>query len=211
MPTKPKISTSELLVGNYPKSSVKLKPTEKEILRETMKKLENKKELFPESNQRARDILKNSNIKQTMKGKVMKTVDDKWAVEIQSDLHGFGVGHGDSVLIELVLNPNDNIWIGKEVEVETIVYSAHTFLPSKVRLVTTKEKEMVNGPQHYGGKDNPYEVIKVCEAWELDQDAYLFNVVKYVARAGKKDKTKEIEDLKKAAFYLDRKIKNLEK
>ena len=28
---------------------------------------------------------------------------------------------------------------------------------------------------------------------------------------GKKDQTKELEDLKKAAFYLDRKIKNLEK
>lgn len=71
--------------------------------------------------------------------------------------------------------------------------------------------EWVQGPAHYGGADNPYEVIKVCEAWGLDQDAYLFNVVKYVARAGKKDKTKEIEDLKKAAFYLERKIKNLEK
>ena len=72
-------------------------------------------------------------------------------------------------------------------------------------------KEMVNGPAHQGGADNPYEVIKVCEAWGLDFDAYLFNVVKYVARAGKKDYTKELEDLKKAAFYLDRKIKNLEK
>jgi hypothetical protein len=72
-------------------------------------------------------------------------------------------------------------------------------------------KEMVNGPAHYGGVDNPYEVIKVCEAWGLDLDAYLFNVVKYIARAGKKDDTKELEDLKKAAFYLDRKIKNLEK
>lgn len=71
--------------------------------------------------------------------------------------------------------------------------------------------EWVKGPAHYGGADNPYEVIKVCEAWELDKDAYLFNVVKYVARAGKKDKNKEVEDLKKAAFYLDRKIKNLEK
>jgi hypothetical protein len=74
-----------------------------------------------------------------------------------------------------------------------------------------REKEMVNGPAHYGGVDNPYEVIKVCEAWGLEYDAYLFNVVKYVARAGKKDDTKELEDLKKAAFYLDRKIKNLEK
>ena len=72
-------------------------------------------------------------------------------------------------------------------------------------------KEMVNGPAHYGGIDNPYEVIKVCEAWELDKDAYLFNVVKYVARAGKKDPQKELEDLKKAVFYLNRKIENLQK
>jgi hypothetical protein len=74
-----------------------------------------------------------------------------------------------------------------------------------------KEKEMVNGPQHYGGVDNPYEVIKVCEAWGLDKDAYLFNVVKYVARAGKKDPQKELEDLKKAIFYLNRKVENLQK
>lgn len=73
------------------------------------------------------------------------------------------------------------------------------------------EKEMVDGPEHYGGVNNPYEVIKVCESWDLDKDAYLFNVVKYVARAGKKDPTKELEDLKKAAFYLNRKIKNLER
>ena len=72
-------------------------------------------------------------------------------------------------------------------------------------------KEMVNHPDHYGGQDNPYEVVKVCEAWGLDNDAYIFNVVKYVARAGKKDSSKEIEDLKKAMFYLGRKIQNLEK
>lgn len=74
-----------------------------------------------------------------------------------------------------------------------------------------KEKEMVNGPSHYGGVDNPYEVIKVCEAWGLDKDAYLFNVAKYIARAGKKDPAKELEDLNKAKFYLERKIKNLSK
>jgi len=68
---------------------------------------------------------------------------------------------------------------------------------------------MVNGPSHYGGVENPYEVIKVCEAWELDNDAYLFNVVKYVARAGKKDPNKLLEDLEKAQFYLNRKIQNL--
>jgi hypothetical protein len=74
-----------------------------------------------------------------------------------------------------------------------------------------QNKEMVNHPNHYGGVENVYEVIKVCESWELDKDAYLFNIVKYVARAGKKDPAKELEDLKKAAFYLDRKIKNLQK
>lgn len=73
-----------------------------------------------------------------------------------------------------------------------------------------ENKEMVNHPSHYGGEANVYEVIKVCEAWNLDEDAYLFNVVKYVARAGKKDQTKELEDLKKALFYLNRKITRLE-
>lgn len=74
-----------------------------------------------------------------------------------------------------------------------------------------RSKEWVQHPQHYGGADNPYEVIKVCEAWGLDKDAYLFNVVKYVARAGKKDSEKELEDLKKALFYLQRRIESLQK
>jgi hypothetical protein len=70
------------------------------------------------------------------------------------------------------------------------------------------EKEMVKNPIHYGGADNQYEVIKVIEAWELD--FHLGNTVKYISRAGKKDTDKEIQDLKKALWYLERKIKNLE-
>lgn len=69
------------------------------------------------------------------------------------------------------------------------------------------EKEMVNHPNHYGGKDNPYETIKVIDAWELD--FCLGNCIKYISRAGKKGKDKELEDLKKAAFYLDYKINKL--
>lgn len=72
-------------------------------------------------------------------------------------------------------------------------------------------KESINHPDYYGGEDNPYEVIKVCEAWGLDKDAYLFNVIKYVARAGKKSPDKEIEDLSKAINYLKFKITNLSK
>jgi hypothetical protein len=66
--------------------------------------------------------------------------------------------------------------------------------------------ETVDHPDHYGGADNPYEAIKVVEAWELD--FYLGNVIKYVSRAGKKGD--ELEDLKKARWYLDRKIARME-
>jgi hypothetical protein len=68
--------------------------------------------------------------------------------------------------------------------------------------------EMVNHPQHYGGEDSPYEAIKVIEAWDLD--FHLGNTVKYISRAGKKGTDKELQDLKKAFWYLQRKIENLE-
>ena len=69
-------------------------------------------------------------------------------------------------------------------------------------------KEMVNHPNHYGGEDNIYEAIKVIDAWELGFS--LGNTVKYISRAGKKNPDKELEDLKKAKWYLDHHIKNLE-
>ena len=69
--------------------------------------------------------------------------------------------------------------------------------------------EMVNNPLHYGGADNPYEAIKVIEAWGLD--FHLGNTVKYISRAGIKNPEKELEDLKKAAWYLQRRIDNLTK
>ena len=72
-----------------------------------------------------------------------------------------------------------------------------------------EEKEMVNHPEHYGGEENPYEAIKVIEEWDLD--FHLGNTVKYISRAGKKGTDKELQDLKKALWYLERKIQNLEK
>ena len=71
------------------------------------------------------------------------------------------------------------------------------------------EKEMVNHPNHYGGESNPYEAIKVIDAWDLD--FCLGNTVKYISRAGKKHPDKELEDLKKALWYLQHKIETLEK
>lgn len=62
--------------------------------------------------------------------------------------------------------------------------------------------EAVNHPQHYGGKDNPYEAIKVIEAWNLG--FCLGNTIKYISRCGKKDD--EIQELEKALWYLQREI-----
>jgi iron-sulfur cluster repair protein YtfE (RIC family) len=69
--------------------------------------------------------------------------------------------------------------------------------------------EQVNHPNHYGGEDNPYEAIKVIEAWDLD--FCLGNAVKYISRFGKKQNQSNdiVEDLKKARWYLDRKIQSL--
>jgi len=67
-------------------------------------------------------------------------------------------------------------------------------------------KENINHPSHYGGENNPYEAITIIEHYNLG--FHLGNVLKYVLRSDKKEN--EVEDLKKAKWYIERKIKNLE-
>lgn len=75
-----------------------------------------------------------------------------------------------------------------------------------------KQFDDVNCPKHY--TDSKIEVIDYIE--DKDLGFCLGNVIKYVSRAGRKhsasmsDKEKEINDLKKAAWYLDRRIKELQ-
>lgn len=64
----------------------------------------------------------------------------------------------------------------------------------------------VNHPAHYGGIDNPYEAIKVIDAWGLGFS--LGNSVKYIVRAGKKGDA--LQDLEKARWYLDHEIARME-
>ncbi len=68
----------------------------------------------------------------------------------------------------------------------------------------SETKEAVNHPDHYnkGG----LEVVDVWDAFDLGR--YECQVVKYVLRA--KFKSKELEDLKKAAWYLNRRIEQME-
>jgi hypothetical protein len=68
-----------------------------------------------------------------------------------------------------------------------------------------KKNDPVNSPSHY--TDGKIEVIDFITDKKLG--FCLGNCVKYISRAGKKDPTKHIEDLKKAKWYLEREIKNL--
>jgi hypothetical protein len=60
----------------------------------------------------------------------------------------------------------------------------------------------INHPTHYGGANNPYEAIKVMEACNCG--GHLFNALKYLSRAGKKEGQSLKKDLNKALWYLKR-------
>ena len=66
-------------------------------------------------------------------------------------------------------------------------------------------EDMVNHPNHYT-EGKKYEPIDVITDWKLD--FCLGNVVKYISRAGRK--ANYLEDLKKAQFYLNYKINEIE-
>ena len=69
-----------------------------------------------------------------------------------------------------------------------------------------QECDPVNHPSHY--TDGKIEVIDYIEDKHLSY--HLGNAVKYISRAGKKDPSKKVEDLKKAAWYINREIEREE-
>ena len=77
-----------------------------------------------------------------------------------------------------------------------------------------QKEDKVNSPSHYNWlkKLAGVEVIDITRHLDFD----LGNAIKYILRAGRKteegydDKAKTIEDLKKAVWYINDKIKTLE-
>lgn len=61
----------------------------------------------------------------------------------------------------------------------------------------------VDHPSHYHAESG-IEVIDAIEAWNLG--FRLGNAVKYISRAGLKDRETRLKDLKKALWYLQREI-----
>lgn len=60
--------------------------------------------------------------------------------------------------------------------------------------------DVINHPSHY--TDGKFETIEAIESWRLGY--HLGNAVKYISRAGKKSKDTELEDLRKARWYIQR-------
>jgi len=67
------------------------------------------------------------------------------------------------------------------------------------------ENDVVNHPSHY--TDGKIEVIDFIEDKNLNY--HRGNAIKYICRSGKKHKDTEVEDLKKAIWYLNREIERI--
>lgn len=75
---------------------------------------------------------------------------------------------------------------------------------SAVESEAKEEADLVNHPPHYTQHPSGVECIQIVEHMNFCRG----NAVKYIWRAG--DKGNEIEDLKKARWYLDREIERLQ-
>lgn len=96
--------------------------------------------------------------------------------------------------------------------VRVFVYDDHTMTydnkdpEPELQLPNQEAPDPVNHPKHY--TDGRIEVIDYIEDKKLGY--HLGNAVKYISRAGKKDPEKEVEDLQKAVWYINRKIEKLQ-
>lgn len=80
-----------------------------------------------------------------------------------------------------------------------------TKIPPMPTCKPPKGEDPVNKPEHY--QYSPIQPIDVVNAWDLD--FYLGNVIKYISRFNHKGNP--LEDIKKARWYLDKKIEEMEK
>lgn len=93
-----------------------------------------------------------------------------------------------------------------------LVHIAHKLIPLPKSIASNPDDDSsadlieqadndVDHPNHYGGKDDPFEAIKVIEAWGLGFN--LGNTVKYIRRHKYKGGR---QDLEKALWYLSREV-----
>lgn len=69
------------------------------------------------------------------------------------------------------------------------------------------QEEKINHPKHYNDHPSGIECIDIVE----HHDFCVGNAIKYLWRAGLKGEDTEVQDLQKAIWYIERKIKRLER
>ena len=74
-------------------------------------------------------------------------------------------------------------------------------------VIEPKANDEINHPSHYTA--GSIEVIDFLEAWDFP--FHLANAIKYICRAGRKDKNALVTDLRKAVWYINRYIDYVEK
>ena len=67
--------------------------------------------------------------------------------------------------------------------------------------------DSINHPRHYRSHPSGVECIEIAEHMGF----CVGNAIKYLWRAGLKDGTDQLTDLRKAAWYIQREIERLEK
>jgi len=71
--------------------------------------------------------------------------------------------------------------------------------------MASEQPDLINKPPHYRGFSNGAEVIDITERLNFNRG----NAVKYLARAGRKQGQSAMDDLQKAAWYVQREIDRL--
>lgn len=102
----------------------------------------------------------------------------------------------DSELLEILVKSTKK-------NLQKAFYSHKGNIPGKRNI---EKEDTIRHPSHYCfGK---YEPVKVIQDWELS--FCLGNVVKYLARAGRKEGNSKLQDLLKAKQYIEFEIEELE-
>lgn len=68
------------------------------------------------------------------------------------------------------------------------------------------KEDLVNNPPHYTSHPSGIEAIEITRHMNFN----LGNAMKYLWRAGLKDSSKTIEDLRKAIFYIEDEVTKLQ-
>jgi len=80
------------------------------------------------------------------------------------------------------------------------------FHEKNARTGITAPHDAVNHPKHYNDHPSGVECITITRHMNFN----IGNAIKYLWRSGKKDKDFEIQDLRKAIWYINNEIERLE-